>query len=42
MPVEELDGVLEVDGERVEVTIFVALDVGEDSALRKLAMLRPR
>ena len=42
MPVEELDGELEVDGERVGVAAFVALEVGEDSALRRLAMLRPR
>ena len=47
-PVEELEGVPEVGGERVDVAALVALalleddDVGEGEVLRRLAMLRPR
>ena len=47
-PVEELEGVPEVDRERVDVAALVALalldddDVGDGEALRRLAMLRPR
>ena len=48
VPVEELEGVLEVDEERVDVAALVVLaltdddDVGDGEALRRLAMLRPR
>ena len=48
IPVEELEGVPEVGGERVDVAALIALallddeDVGDGEALRRLAMLRPR
>ena len=48
VPVEELEGVPEVDEERVDVAALVVLalfdddDVCDGEALRRLAMLRPR
>ena len=48
VPVEELEGVTEVDEERIDVAALVVRalldndDVSDGEALRKLAMLRPR
>ena len=48
VPVEELEGMPEEVGERVDVAALVALalldeeDVGDGEVLRRLAILRPR